>query len=178
MWVAPLIAGVFDGRDHTIAGLFISAGGDARGVGLFGAFNGSLQNLHLRDARVSGGAEFVGGLVGYSADARFENLSVTAGGFMSPAALAVGSMIGSGDDAEISHSYVVGGAVSGRNAGGLIGQAPHGNIYHSYVTGTTVSSRGNIGGLAGSMRDGDLRHFLYFRCYCCFLVLMPVMSVV
>ena len=36
----------FDGQDHTIADLFISAGSDVQGVGLFAAFNGSIQNLH------------------------------------------------------------------------------------------------------------------------------------
>ena len=56
------------------------------GVGLFGAFNGRLQNLHLRNVRVSGGAGSVGGLVGYGRNARYENLSVTGGSVMSPSA--------------------------------------------------------------------------------------------
>ena len=150
---------MFDGRNYVIANLFISAAGDARGVGLFGAFNGSLQNLHLRDARVSGGTQFVGGLVGYGADARFENLSVTKGSFLSPAASSIGSMIGRGDDAEIHHSYVVGGTVSGINSvGGLLGRASRADIYHSYVTGTTVSSTRSVGGLASFLRDGDIRY--------------------
>ena len=152
-------AGVFDGRNYVIADLFISAAGDARGVGLFGAFNGSLQNVHLRDARINNGAEFVGGLIGYGADARFENLSVTAGSLRSSLGLAVGSMIGLGHDAEISHAYVAGGTVSGRaNIGGLVGQGNDAEISHSYVTGTTVSSSGNAGGLGGIMKNGDIRH--------------------
>ena len=152
-------AAVFDGRNYVIADLFISVDNNVNGVGLFGAFNGSLQNVHLQDARISGGREHVGGLVGYGADARFENLSVTAGSLRTSLGTAVGSMIGSGNDAEISHSYVVGGTVSGRNnVGGLVGQASHAEIHHSYVTGTTVSSNGNAGGLAGFIRDGDIRY--------------------
>ena len=153
-------AAVFDGRDHTIAGLFISASSNsnALGVGLFGAFSGSLQNVHLRNARVSGGFAHVGGLVGNGADARFENLSVTAGSFLSPTSRVVGSMIGTGNDAKISHSYVIGTTVSSRiNAGGLVGAAPRAEIHHSYVTGAAVSGR-SVGGLTSTLTDGNLRH--------------------
>ena len=44
--------GTFDGGGHTLADLFISANNNVRGVGLFGALTGSIQNLHLLDANV------------------------------------------------------------------------------------------------------------------------------
>ena len=111
--------------------------------------------------RVSGGVtQFVGGLVGYGADARYENLSVMGASLMSLEANIVGALVGQGNDAKISHSYVANSTVSGRiNTGGLVGQGRDADISHSYVTETTVSSTtDSAGGLAGAGRGIRIRH--------------------
>ena len=101
-------AAVFDGRDHTLADLFISVSGRNFGLGLFGAFNGSLQNLHLRDATIKFNAgNDVGTLAGYGRNASYENLSVR-GSVIDSNANAVGGLIGNGQSATIRYTEVSG----------------------------------------------------------------------
>ncbi len=152
-------SGVFDGGDHAIADLFVSAADDANGVGLFGAFNGSIQNLHLRNARVSGGDFDVGLLVGYGSNARYENLSVTGGSVMSPSAGGVGGLVGSGWYADIRHVHVSGTDVSGRSGvGGLVGSGWYADIRYAGVSGGSVVGDSNVGGLIGYGRYADIRY--------------------
>ncbi len=158
--VCTAYTGVFDGRDHTIADLFVSAHHDAIGVGLFGAFNGSLQNLHLRNARVSGGANDVGTLVGNGRNAGYENLSVTGGSVMSPSAGNVGGLVGEAARADIRYASVSGGDVSGNvTVGGLVGKGREVDIRYAYVSGVNVSGKfDNVGGLVGKGREVDIRY--------------------
>ncbi len=159
--VCTAYTGVFDGRDHTIADLFVSAHHDAIGVGLFGAFNGSLQNLHLRNARVSGGANDVGTLVGNGRNAGYENLSVTGGSVMSPSAGNVGGLVGDGEDADIRYAYVFGGSVAGGDeVGGLVGSGANASIIYANVSGVNVSGDVAVGGLVGDGEGADI-HYAY-----------------
>ena len=145
-------AGIFDGRDHTLADLFISAEDTANGVGLFGAFNGSVQNLHLRNATVRGGAAAVGGLVGNGQNGRYENLSVTDVSVMSPSAISVGGLVGDGSRTTIRYAGVSGLNVVGSTAvGGLTGAGGGATIRYVYASSgsvNTIDSDG--GGLIGS----------------------------
>ena len=151
-------AGVFDGKGYAVADLFVSAGDDASGVGLFGAFNGSLQNLHLRNVHISGGGGDVGGLVGYGAGAGYENLSVTDGSVSSSSASRVGGLVGFGRDADIRDAYVSGGSVSGRSSvGGLVGYGAFADIRYANVSGVDVSGGGPVGGLVGFGENADIR---------------------
>ena len=157
--VCTAYSGVFDGRDYTLADLFVFAGDDVHGVGLFGAFNGSIQNLHLRNARVSGGDFDVGLLVGYGSNARYENLSVTGGSVMSPSAHSVGGLVGSGWYADIRHVHVSGVDVSGRSGvGGLVGYGWYADIRYAGVSGGSVVGDSNVGGLIGYGRYADIRY--------------------
>ena len=179
-------AAVFDGRGYTLADLFISVNDTVDGVGLFGAFNGSLQNLHLRNVTVRGGANDVGTLTGYGRNARYENLSVTGGRVMSPAARSLGGLIGDGQKVNIRHANVSGITVSGNgrvggligdgtrsnishagvsdlssgggNAGGLVGVGMHAMIRYARVSGITVSGNGRVGGLVGSGSNAHIRY--------------------
>ena len=149
---------VFDGGNYTLADLFINASDDRIGVGLFAAFNGSLQNLHLLNAAVRGSGGSVGSLVGFGDHARYENLSVTAVSVISPEAGSVGGLIGGMDKAELRYAYAAGVNVSGqRGVGGLIGSGGNSDIRYVYVSGGSVTgTAGNsifIGGLGGSVSD-------------------------
>ena len=122
---------VFDGGGYAIADLFISVNNSVSGVGLFGALNGTIQNLHLLNAHVSGGEFDLGMLAGYSIDSRFENLSVVGGVIMNTAASKVG---------------------------GLIGDAVNVDIRAVSVSDIILSTAGGaLGGLAGSMAGSDVR---------------------
>ncbi len=149
---------VFDGRGYVVADLFINASDDTDGVGLFAAFNGSMQNLHLLDANVHGGDSNVGLLVGQGVNARFENLSVS-GILMSPQATTVGGLAGDAGGAMMRHSYASNIVVSGlANVGGLAGNGAKSQIRHSYVIDAAVfagqsSDESTVGGLVGDGFD-------------------------
>ncbi len=180
--------GVFDGGGYTLTGLFVSADNRTFGVGLFGAFAGRLQNLHLRDASVNGGALYVGSLAGYGGNAGYEYLSVTASRVMSPSAGYVGGLIGDGRNANIRYANVSGtdvagdsdvgglvglgyaadiryartsgGSVAGNRSrvGGLVGVGLDADIRDAYVSGTNVSGRNEVGGLVGVGEEADIRN--------------------
>ena len=165
--VCTAYAGMFDGGGYAIADLFISAGYNKYGVGLFGAFNGSIHNLHLQNVRVSGRfrTSSVGGLVGYGKGGRYENLSVMGGSVMSVSGQDVGGLVGFGSSADIRNADVSGVSVSGRyNIGGLVGYGGGADIRNADVSGGNVaglSDRGSssrIGGLIGAGYGSDIRY--------------------
>ncbi len=157
-------AAVFDGRDHTLADLFISVSGRNFGLGLFGAFNGSLQNLHLRDATIKFNAgSDVGTLAGYGRNASYENLSVR-GSVIDGNANAVGGLIGNGQSATIRYTEVSGTDVAGLGSvGGLVGQGPSANIRHANVSGGSASSGSGGGAAGGLIGDGLSANIRYAR---------------
>ncbi len=176
--VCTAYAGVFDGGGHTIADLFIAASNTMHGVGLFGAFAGRLQNLHLRNATVRGGVGNVGLLVGHGSlvdeNGRFtgrtyyENLSVTDGSVVGPSVFSerVGGLIGNGGNAKIRYAGVSGVKVFGRAfaTGGLIGYGERAEIRYATVSGVDIdfSDGGNGGGLVGFGNSANIRYATVF----------------
>ncbi len=159
---------MFDGRGYAIADLFIAASNSANGVGLFGALSGkgTIQNLHLRDVNVRGGANDVGLLVGKAFAGLFADLTIAGGMIMSPSARAVGGLIGDGDDVDSSLVSVNIRGVSVSDVtirgfitvGGLVGLGRDNNIYAVSVSGVTLLSDSAVGGAVGSATDAELRH--------------------
>ena len=153
---------MFDGRGYVVADLFINASDDTDGVGLFAAFNGSMQNLHLLDANVHGGDSNAGLLVGWGMNARFENLSVS-GILMSPRVTPVGGLVGHAAEAMIRHSYASDITVSGLfSVGGLAGNGVESQIRHSYVIDAAVfagksGDQSQVGGLLGQGEDAIIQ---------------------
>ncbi len=157
-------SGQFDGQGHTISNLYINQSG-ASDVGLFGyVSNGSISNVGLANASVSGNSS-VGGLAGYNSGGNISN-SYSSGGTVTATGNNVGGLVGynsSASSGAISLSYVRGVTVTGgSNVGGLVGFNGAGisstigstvgnTITGSYVSGGTVSASGsNVGGLVGS----------------------------
>lgn len=121
--------GTFDGDDHTISGLYIETDSDY--AGLFGIVrNGTVKNLVLKDAYVSGG-NYVGGIVGY-----FASDTSAVSGF-----------------SYCGFSGVV--KASGNNAGGIAGYCrAEGNenmpsVSSCYACGKINSAKGYAGGIIG-----------------------------
>ncbi len=151
--------GIFDGGGYRIADLFISANNTANGVGLFGALTGGIQNLHLRNVRVSGGATDVGGLVGYGRNADIRNASVS-GVDVAGLSFFAGGLVGFGQDADVRYASVSGGSVSGNNSvGGLVGYGDNADIRNASVSGVNVAGGRNVvGGLVGYGGNADIRY--------------------
>ncbi len=155
---------VFDGRDHTIADLFISVSNN-NGVGLFGALRGRLQNLHLLNVDVNGGGDDVGALVGHGKNARYENLSVTGGSVLGPSSFeGVGGLAGDAASANMRDVHVSGVDVAGgtdngdSTVGGLIGLGINVIIRYASVSGGSVSGGQSIGGLIGISNSANIRY--------------------
>ena len=143
--------GMFDGRGYAIADLFIAANSTANGIGLFAALSGTAQNLHLLNADISGGANDLGVLAGYSSDGNFQNLLVAGGVIMDTSANNVGGLLGNGNAVDIRAVSVSDVIIStaGGIVGGLIGSV-FGNVRAVSVSDVNLSmSSGSAGGLAG-----------------------------
>ncbi len=136
-------SGVFDGLGHTVNNLVINLGG-ANSGGFFSSSNGTIQNVGLTDASVTGGGSWTGGLVGRNGGTvanSYVTGNVTAGSY-------VGGLAGT-NNGTISNSYSTATVLAGGagNVGGLVG-GNYGTITGSYAAGA-VSGGGRVGGLAG-----------------------------
>ena len=141
--------GTYDGKGHTISGLFISASGSSQ-VGMFGdAANDTLENIDLVNESVTGGSE-VGGLVGLSAFSVIDSCSASgsvnggAGGY-------VGGLIGYNDSSSIngcSSADTVNDA-SGQGVGGLAGISELGSTFTDCHAAGNVTASSEAGGLIG-----------------------------
>ena len=139
-------SGVFEGNNKSISNLFISSFPPTAifGVGLFGAFNGSIRNLGLLNASVTvhptGVSSNIGLLVGHGQGGTYQGLSV-AGTVVATMSTYVGGLIGFGDSANITSSYANIGSVTGSSrVGGLVGRGDLAEISHSYAIGGEVSA--------------------------------------
>ena len=169
-------AAKFDGRGYALADLFILAddvdsnGDGSFGVGLFGAFiGGTIQNLHLINADVSGTAIGMGLLVGYSRNARYENLSVVRGIVRVSDGSRLGSLVGDLADSVIRNASVSGVTIGPYDpnqninfVGGLAGFGERNAVHYSYASGISIlaglSGGGNIGGLIGAGGNSNISH--------------------
>ncbi len=170
--------GSFDGRDHTIVGMYINRP-ETEYVGLFGYMDrgGTVRNLGLVDMYVTG-YSFVGGLVGVTGRSCHINNTHTTGVTTSTGNI-VGGMVGWNSGAisdsffrgRVTGRYYVGGLVGSNTGricktyasvcirgedvgGGLVGMNNFGTVNNSYSVGTVTRVRGSqevsFGGFVGS----------------------------
>jgi hypothetical protein len=149
--------GTFDGKGHTIRNLTIVSAG--RQIGLFAKIDssGSMKNLVLQNASVSGvssGEVTVGTVAGLN----FGSISnVRAGGQVrAPACTAVcvaGGLVGASWETIVRSSAAVSVTVAGGgDAGGLLGNLNAGSIVQSYATGAvSMTAGGGFAGAAGGL---------------------------
>jgi hypothetical protein len=129
--------GIFDGNNHTISNLTITAS-TKYFIGLFGCVGsgGKIRNLGVEDVNMTGGS-YVGGLVGGNGDVLYGGGTITS-------CYATGSVTGTE-----MYDYAC--------VGGLVGLNYFGIITSCYSTGSvTVSGDGYVGGLVGFNYSGML----------------------
>ena len=150
--------GTFDGAGHTISGLTIDRTGENT-VGLFGASDGTVSNVTLSGASVTGGGP-VGALVG-------ENTGTVAGVSAQVEidgsgrfAARIGGLVGENRggvvaDASARGTVTSDGGISG--VGGLVGRNDDGAAIRNTTAGTVVTAPGleNVGGVAGANANGS-----------------------
>ena len=158
--------GTFDGDGHKILDLIISDdGNDARGHGLFGGIDGTVQNLSLDievdttgfeaspDARPSA----LGLVFDVPTGTKIENVSVSGlATTQDDDSRSGGLLAGTFDDEECEiincTSSVTVTVPNGESVGGLVGLHDAGTITDSYATGS-VEGDENVGGLVGYNDD-------------------------
>ncbi len=144
-------SGVFDGSGHVVRNLTMQGGSY---LGLFGRSSGTIRNLGIVDARISGSGDNVGALVGYSSGTVTEcrcsgivgggsRVGGVIGGVMT------GRMIRCRSDVQIT--------ALGESAGGLAGLNAAGRILLSCSTGSVCGLR-YIGGAVGTNEEGNVVH--------------------
>ena len=152
--------GHFDGQGHTISGIRIHSTDSFRG--LFGSNEGTVWNVVLADAHITGQYN-VGGIAGKNTGT-VENCSVAADVF-----------IGSAGDSPQNHGGIVGwnqGTVRGctssatleetKYSGGIVGQNS-GTVSYCRAVGVTVNGDSYVGAIVGD-NGGALSHNYYYNC--------------
>ncbi|MBE8182855.1 MAG: hypothetical protein HAW61_04965 [Candidatus Portiera sp.] len=150
---------VFEGNGHTISDLSINIDRVAFGVGLFGAISpeSELRNIHVRNSMVvfepEGEPYDVGILVGHARGAYIEGSSVV-GGDIYTTAFDAGGLIGDGEGATVTYSYVDVGIIKGASeVGGLIGGGASSNILYSCASASIIYGKEEVGGLVGDGKN-------------------------
>ena len=140
---AAQFTATFDGNGHVIANLFINRSSDQ--VGLFGTASGTLRHVGLTGVAVTGG-NFVGGLVGLN-EGRITGSYVS--GRVTGTGIETGGLVG-WNTGRITASYATAAVTGGGlDAGGLAGgNAVYAQITASYASGA-VTGTGRAGGLVG-----------------------------
>jgi hypothetical protein len=152
-----LFSGTFDGKDHTINGLYIKRNTGNDSAGLFGRTQkATIRNVVLAVDSIVGILN-VGALVGIANNTTIENCHVKSGYVGGQSS--VGGLVGIASGTTIKNSssrsncYAAGykGATWESGAvGGLVGQVEEGSVINdSYATGNVTSALNNAGGLVG-----------------------------
>jgi len=141
---ATAFTGTLDGLGHTISGLTIDRS-DTDYVGLFGVLGlgSAVRNLGLVGGSVSGGGDYVGGLVG-------DNLGTI------KSAYATGSVSGGRDvgglvgynRGTITSAYATGSVTGKKSVGGLVGVNNSATIENAHAS-VSVTGTDSVGGLVG-----------------------------
>lgn len=153
-------AGVFDGKGHTIKGLYIDSDSDF--VGLFAnvTANGTVKNLHVELLEKSEGlgyygikgGDYVGGIAGYCDSVNgIENCSVT--GSSISGRRAVGGIAGGLAASEISGSIAMCEINAQNNAGGIAGIASGKSSIRNSIAACEVNA---AGGTVVGVNNGEL----------------------
>ena len=151
-----LFSGVFDGQGYTIRNLTCTS--DANGfAGLFGNFNGTVQNLILRDAQITSELN-AGAVVSENYGGRVLNCAMI-GGSVKGNKL-VGGIAGLNDGGIIENCYATGDVTyvdhtaTNNEAGGVVGSNHSGTVQNCYALGSVKAKDSCAGGVVGSNYDG------------------------
>lgn len=151
-------AGLFDGDNHTISGLYINTA--ALNKGLFGTIVGAtIKNLNVEGAIDCKTSNNIGGIVGRIQGAgTIEGCSFSGsvkGGYTG----GIAGLINNSAGAKILNCFNEA-AVTGTTAGGILGHSTQSAAIEScYNTGTIIGSN-RSGGIVGQLSNGSLE-----RCY-------------
>lgn len=157
-------AGTFDGGNHTVTGMTIAATGKEGYLGFFGTVTGTVKNLVLTNASVTGTAanNRVGSVAGSLQGGTLENVHSTAS--INVSANFVGGLAGiveTGTQSTIRNCSFNGTVEGNKHDGGLVGYV---NSSSAEITGsenkgavtTKADNDGGVGGLIGYVQNSTV----------------------
>ena len=150
--------GHFDGNNHKVSGLYISASG-TNNVGLFGNIDGgTVKNLGVEGG--IRGSTNVGGLAGIIRNGSITNCYASV---MVSGSTAIGGLVGDVTNGSVTNCYATGDVTAFfTRVGGLVGNIFNGsNITNSFATGNVIStlpdpSYSDAGGLVGGVFESNV----------------------
>ena len=164
---AKKFKGTFDGGNHTISNLTITATESAyKAYGLFGALNGTVQNLKLNTVRlnaISGGVSTDNGIAAVAGSIYNSGLidhvevsDVVISGNRYVGGIA-GYVYGSITNCKVTNAVLTStpnelgdGYDNGDKVGGIVGYSPEDIISGNTVTGVSITAYRDMGGIAGA----------------------------
>jgi hypothetical protein len=162
--------GIFDGRGHTITGLYINRP-TSDWVGMFGCtFGAEVKNVGMADVDITA-RKGVGALVNHNDEHSIIHNCWSSGSVMSTLVgqntCATGGLVASNADGSIISRCYSTVTVTGTNAwqyGGLVGMNIHGGIIEDCYATDNVSGTHKVGGLVGDNMHGSEGGYVN-RCY-------------
>ncbi len=148
--------GSYDGSNHVIDSLTINRTG-TNYIGLFGYSSGSISNIGLTNATISG-ADYVGGIVGFSSGTISNSYStgtITGGNFVAGLA----AFLSSGSINNCFSTMNVN--ATGMRNGGLVGYLFGSSISNSYATGDVTRTSGvftDFGAFCGYVYNSSINY--------------------
>ena len=176
--------GYLHGYSHTISGIRINGSGSC--LGLFGGFQGYVNDITLTDTQITGG-EKVGAFVGDCLNGTVQGCHVTnsvtingsnyVGGFVGTCSGStiqncngpitvvgsgnyVGGIVGASNGSTVKNLTLDGAQVTGNECvGGIVGNKTNGNVENCHVT-NSVSLNGSnyVGGIVGANNGGTIQN--------------------
>ncbi len=146
-------SGIFDGKDHTVSGLYFN-NSEAECVGLFGyvSENGTVKNTGVINSYFNG-YRYVSGVVGYNYNGTITNCYNTGIVSSSEGVVSgvVGGVVGFNYGGTITNCYNTGEVSGSDSIGGVIGENYNGTITKCYNTGKVSGSEGVVSGVVGGV---------------------------
>lgn len=146
--------GTFDGRGHTIYGLYINRGMASYYQGLFGlVLDGAIRNVQMKDAFIKAHDHVGGiaGMIGYTSEIRGSSFQgkVIGTGHM------VGGIVGKAEEYNrIIDCGNMGDVQGQRRVGGIVGSFAFGEFYNCFNRGHIKGRHEEVGGLIGVLLGG------------------------
>ena len=156
--VSRPFSGVFDGQNHTISNLTCTSADTNGYAGLFGNFNGKVQNVILRDAQITVVGSYAGTVVCENKGGQVLNCAMIGGSVKGKCD--VGGVVGS-NEGNVENCYATGDvtALSGTwdyYAGGVVCYN-EGTVQNCYAAGR-VESEERAGGVVGYNIQGTIQN--------------------
>jgi len=148
--------GYFNGMGHTISNMTMDTSalqGEGNGIytGLFADVIGSVKNVTLKDATVTGGGVFgTGAVAGMLSNGIISNVAVIGNSSVSGAESYGGGIVGNGSGT-ITNVYNEASVSGGSDIGGIVGNYTGGKLYNAVNKGNVTASAGTAGGIVGQV---------------------------